>query len=95
MAENLLRIDRENDRPRKDIAHFSEVKNLFSVTPIELNDGDELFVMSDGVSGFVDRMPDCFFAKKSIQTILNEQEEIYRESGKPLDDRTVISVKIS
>lgn len=30
MAEKLLSIDRENDRPRKDIAHYSEVKNLFS-----------------------------------------------------------------
>ena len=30
MAENLLKIDRENDRPRKDIAHYSEVKSLFS-----------------------------------------------------------------
>ena len=26
----MLRIDRENDRPRKDIAHYSEVKELFS-----------------------------------------------------------------
>lgn len=30
LAENLLKIDRENDRPRKDIAHYSEVKNLYS-----------------------------------------------------------------
>lgn len=29
-AEKMLRIDRENDRPRKDIAHYSEVKELFS-----------------------------------------------------------------
>ncbi len=29
-AEKLLSIDRENDRPRKDIAHYSEVKDLFS-----------------------------------------------------------------
>lgn len=29
-AEKLLSIDRENDRPRKDIAHYSEVKNLYS-----------------------------------------------------------------
>jgi glutamyl-tRNA synthetase len=29
-AERLLAIDRENDRPRKDIAHYSEVKNLYS-----------------------------------------------------------------
>lgn len=29
-AERLLAIDRENDRPRKDIACYSEVKNLFS-----------------------------------------------------------------
>lgn len=29
-AEKLLSIDRENDRPRKDIAHYSEVKSLFS-----------------------------------------------------------------
>lgn len=30
MTENLLKIDRENDRPRKDLAHYSEFKNLFS-----------------------------------------------------------------
>ncbi len=29
-AERLLRIDRENDRPRKDIAHYSEFKNIYS-----------------------------------------------------------------
>lgn len=29
-AENLLKIDRENDRPRKDIAHYSEFKNIYS-----------------------------------------------------------------
>jgi len=29
-AEKLLTIDRENERPRKDIAHYSEVKNLYS-----------------------------------------------------------------
>lgn len=29
-AEKLLAIDRENDRPRKDIAHYSEVKEIFS-----------------------------------------------------------------
>ena len=29
-VERLLEIDRENDRPRKDIAHYSEVKNLYS-----------------------------------------------------------------
>ena len=29
-AENILKIDRENDRPRKDIAHYSEFKNIFS-----------------------------------------------------------------
>lgn len=30
MVESLLRIDRENDRPRKDLAHYSEFKDLFS-----------------------------------------------------------------
>ncbi len=30
MAEKLLAVDRENDRPRKDIGHYSEVKDLFS-----------------------------------------------------------------
>ena len=29
-AENLLKIDRENDRPRKDIAFYAEVKSLYS-----------------------------------------------------------------
>ena len=29
-AEDILKIDRENDRPRKDIANASEVKTLFS-----------------------------------------------------------------
>ena len=29
-VEKLLSIDRENDRPRKDIAHYSEVKYLYS-----------------------------------------------------------------
>jgi len=28
-AENLLKIDRENDRPRKDIAHYSEFKHIY------------------------------------------------------------------
>ena len=28
-AEQLLRIDRENDRPRKDIAHYSEFKTIY------------------------------------------------------------------
>ncbi len=30
MVENLLKIDRENDRPRKDLAYYSEFKDLFS-----------------------------------------------------------------
>ncbi len=30
MTEQLLAVDRENDRPRKDIAHYSEVKNIYS-----------------------------------------------------------------
>lgn len=30
MVENLLKIDRENDRPRKDLAFYSEFKDLFS-----------------------------------------------------------------
>ena len=30
IVENLLKIDRENDRPRKDLAYYSEFKDLFS-----------------------------------------------------------------
>ncbi len=29
-AENLLKIDRENDRPRKDIAFYADFKNIYS-----------------------------------------------------------------
>lgn len=34
----LLRIDRENDRPRKDLGHYSEFKNLFNYMYDELFD---------------------------------------------------------
>ena len=30
MVENFFKIDRENDRPRKDIGHYSEVKSLYN-----------------------------------------------------------------
>lgn len=30
MVENFFKIDRENDRPRKDIGHYSEVKSFYS-----------------------------------------------------------------
>ena len=30
MVENFFKVDRENDRPRKDIGHFSEVKTYYS-----------------------------------------------------------------
>ena len=43
-AEKLLKIDRENDRPRKDIAHYSEFKKLYSYM------FDEYYNMKDSLN---------------------------------------------
>ncbi len=65
MAEKLLSIDRENDRPRKDIAHYSEVKNLFSYMFNEYYDPKTSLIF------------DSKFSKEQIVKLLSEYNLVY------------------
>ncbi len=65
MAEKLLAVDRENDRPRKDIAHYSEVKNLFSYMFNEYYDPKTSLAF------------DPKFSKEQIKKLLSEYLLVY------------------
>lgn len=64
-AEKMLRIDRENARPRKDIGHFSEVKNLFSYMFDELFDKNSALAFDEK------------FSKNNIKELLTEYSKVY------------------
>ena len=66
-AENLLRIDRENDRPRKDIAHYSEVKNLYSYVFEEYFDQNSTLEFGDKIS------------KENIKNLISAYAKVYDE----------------
>ena len=67
-AKQMLRIDRENARPRKDIGHFSEVKNLFSYMFNELFDKQTSLVFDEK------------FTKSDIKELLKKYKEVYNTS---------------
>ncbi len=64
-VEKLLTIDRENDRPRKDIAHYSEIKNIFSYMFNEYFDQKTTLDFDDKVS------------KENIKKFLTEYQMAY------------------
>ena len=67
-VEKLLAVDRENERPRKDIGHLSEVKNLFSYMFNEYF--DKLATLSF----------DSKFNKEDIKTLLSKYIAVYNEN---------------
>lgn len=64
-AEQLLKIDRENARPRKDLGHFSEFKNLFSYMFNEFFDKKSTLVFDEK------------FDKSDIKELLLEYSKQY------------------
>lgn len=71
MVENFFKVDRENDRPRKDIGHLSEVKSYYSYMFNEYFDKDSTLVF------------DQKFNKKDIKNLL----ESYKKTYSPSDDK--------
>ena len=65
-AERLLAIDRENERPRKDIAHYSEVKELYSYMFDEYYDAKTSLVYDEKLS------------KETISKFLSEYVRTYK-----------------
>lgn len=65
LSEHLLSIDRENARPRKDIGHYSEVKNIFSYMY------DELFDKNSTLNY------DEKYSKEDIKMLLTEYSNVY------------------
>lgn len=68
MAEQLLKIDRENERPRKDIGCFSEFKNIFSYMFPELFDRDTTLKFDEK------------FNHSDIKNLISSYKEVYAET---------------
>lgn len=64
-VEKLLAVDRENDRPRKDIGHLSEVKDLFSYMFAEYFDKQTTLVFDEK------------FNKEDIKSLLSKYTKVY------------------
>ena len=71
MVENFFKVDRENDRPRKDIGHLSEVKSYYGYMFNEYFDKASTLVF------------DSKFDKKDIKNLL----ESYKKTYLPTDDK--------
>ena len=65
MVEKFFRIDRENDRPRKDFGHYSEVKGLYGYMFEEYFDRDSTLVF------------DAKFKTSDIKNLLKSYKESY------------------
>ncbi|MBO5345110.1 MAG: glutamate--tRNA ligase, partial [Clostridia bacterium] len=72
-AEKLLAIDRENDRPRKDIAHYSEFKSLYNYM------FDEYYDMKDSLNF------DPKYKKQDIVHFLKEYLSAYSSEDNKQD----------
>ena len=72
-AEKLLAIDRENDRPRKDIAHYSEFKSLYNYM------FDEYYDMKDSLNF------DPKYKKEDIVHFLKEYLSAYSSEDNKQD----------
>lgn len=86
MAENLLRIDRENDRPRKDIAHYSEVKNLFAYMFDEYFDPNTTLVhdpklSNENISKLIKAYKEVYSADDDKQEWFNKLKACATECG--------------
>lgn len=64
-AENLLKIDRENDRPRKDIAFYAEVKSLYSYMFNEYFDASTTLIFDEKIS------------KENIKKLIESYSKVY------------------
>ena len=64
-AENLLKIDRENDRPRKDIAFYAEVKSLYSYMFNEYFDASTTLNFDEKIS------------KENIKKLIESYAKVY------------------
>ena len=71
MVEEFFRIDRENDRPRKDFGHFSEVKGLYSYMFNEYFDKESTLAF------------DNRFSSSDIKNLLTSYDKTYL----PTDDK--------
>ena len=71
MVENFFKVDRENDRPRKDIGHLSEVKSYYGYMFNEYFDKTSTLVF------------DSKFNKKDIKNLL----ESYKKTYLPTDEK--------
>lgn len=85
-AEKMLRVDRENDRPRKDIAHYSEVKNLFSYMFNEYFDPTISVVFdpkfsADTIKTFLSKYAEVYSIEDDKQTWFNKLKEVGAECG--------------
>ena len=67
-VEKLLAVDRENDRPRKDIGHLSEVKDLFSYMFNEYFNKETTLVFDEK------------FNKADIKDLLSKYVKVYNEN---------------
>lgn len=67
-VEKLLAVDRENDRPRKDIGHLNEVKDLFSYMFSEYFDKSTTLAFDEK------------FNKEDIKTLLSKYIKVYNEN---------------
>ena len=67
-AENLLKIDRENDRPRKDIAFYAEVKSLYSYMFNEYFDASTTLNFDEKIS------------KENIKKLIESYAKVYNSN---------------
>ena len=85
-AEQMLRVDRENDRPRKDIVNYSEVKNLFSYIFNEYHDKqtsldfDEKF-SAETINAFLSKYVKVYSVDDDKQTWFDKLKACATECG--------------
>lgn len=67
----------------------SDVASFFNVAEIKLNDGDRIYLMTDGICNYFTENYDKNFDSMSLKDIFEKQ----RKSSPNLDDRTMIRIK--
>ena len=73
MVENFFKVDRENDRPRKDFGHYSEVKGLYGYMFNEYFDKSTTLVFdskfnSDDIKNLISSYKKTFLLSDDKQT---------------------------
>ena len=73
----------------------ARVVEFFNVTNVELQSGDTLYFVSDGVYPFIASCPPIMFNNLSASEILKlHEQEMVKQSFEKMDDRAIIKVKI-